>query len=56
MLFRSKGPGRRRGPEPLRSVGNHPDDGQPIQVMAGKYGPYVSHGGVNATLPSTVAP
>jgi DNA topoisomerase-1 len=52
----AKGPGRRRGPEPLRSVGNHPDDGQPIQVMAGKYGPYVSHGGVNATLPNTVAP
>ena len=52
----AKGPGRRRGPEPLRSVGDHPDDGQPIQVMAGRYGPYVSHGGINATLPNGVAP
>jgi len=32
-------------------VGAHPGDGKPVMLSAGKYGPYVSHGKVNATLP-----
>ena len=35
----------------LRVLGKHPGDGQAIALYAGKYGPYVKHGKVNATLP-----
>ncbi len=41
---------------PVRVVGNHPADGAPINLFSGRYGPYVSHGGINATLPRDIAP
>jgi DNA topoisomerase-1 len=41
----------RQGATPIKELGAHPEDGQPIQVFAGKYGPYVKHGKVNATIP-----
>ncbi|WP_028028949.1 type I DNA topoisomerase [Gemmobacter nectariphilus] len=41
--------------EPLRTLGDHPDGG-PIQVMAGRYGPYVKWAKVNATLPRDMTP
>ncbi len=40
---------------PLAVLGDHPDGG-PVQVMAGRYGPYVKWGSVNATLPKGVEP
>ena len=40
----------------LRSLGEHPDDKAPIEVCSGRYGPYVRHGKVNATLPKDVTP
>jgi DNA topoisomerase-1 len=43
-------PQRRGMPTPLKSLGPHPSDGQPVNLFNGRYGPYVSHGGVNATL------
>ncbi len=46
----------RQAAVPLRDVGVHPEDGQPIQVFSGKYGPYVKHGDTNATLPKDRAP
>ena len=46
----------RRGPDPGRALGNHPDKGGPIVVKNGRYGPYASHDGVNATLPSHLTP
>ena len=48
--------GRRRGPTELRKLGEHPDDGGPIAVMDGRYGPYVKHGKLNATLPKDKSP
>lgn len=42
--------------EPLREVGPHPDGGEPIKVFAGRYGPYVRHGKVMASLPRGVEP
>ncbi|MCB2143328.1 MAG: type I DNA topoisomerase [Rhodobacteraceae bacterium] len=40
---------------PLRELGAHPDGG-PVQVMAGRYGPYVKWEKVNATLPKELTP
>ena len=39
-----------------RGLGDHPGEGGPITVHAGRYGPYVKHGKVNATLPKGVDP
>ena len=41
----------RRGATPLRDIGAHPGDGQPIALFEGKYGPYVKHGDVSASIP-----
>nr|MCU0829899.1 DNA topoisomerase [Rhizobiaceae bacterium] len=45
-------PGRARGSAPaaLKSLGDHPEGG-PVTVREGRYGAYVNHGAVNATLP-----
>ena len=48
--------GRRRGPDPIRVVGKHPEDGADITLFKGRYGPYVSHDGIYATLPRAMEP
>ena len=35
----------------VRSLGDHPSDGKPVNLMKGRFGLYVTHGGVNAGLP-----
>jgi DNA topoisomerase-1 len=35
-----------------KELGFHPIDNKPVVLMTGKYGPYVKHGNVNATVPS----
>jgi DNA topoisomerase I len=50
-----RGAGRAASAGPLRSLGAHPAGGE-VQVMPGKYGPYVKWDKVNATLPKGVEP
>jgi DNA topoisomerase I len=40
----------------LRDLGAHPDGTGNVQVFNGKYGAYVKHGKINATLPSDKTP
>jgi DNA topoisomerase-1 len=57
LLAEAKATGRgRAAAKPLRTVGNHPADEAPIELYEGRYGPYVKHGGVNATVPRDVKP
>jgi DNA topoisomerase-1 len=54
---KAKGPRKSRfGADPGRALGDHPDKGGPVVVKNGRYGPYTSHDGVNATLPSDLTP
>jgi DNA topoisomerase I len=54
---RAKGPrGRRFGADPGRPLGDHPVKGGAVVAKNGRYGPYVSHEGVNATLPADKTP
>jgi DNA topoisomerase I len=48
--------GRRFGADPGKALGEHPDKGGAIVVKNGRYGPYVSHNGVNATLTGDKTP
>ncbi|TAJ55530.1 type I DNA topoisomerase [Brevundimonas sp.] len=48
--------GRGAATAPLKDLGAHPETGEPIHVMAGRFGPYVKSGKINATLPKGTAP
>lgn len=44
------------GPAPLAELGVHPSGEGKIEVFAGRFGPYVQHGALRATLPKSVTP
>ncbi|MEW5926751.1 MAG: type I DNA topoisomerase [Gemmatimonadota bacterium] len=46
--------GKRTAAAPLRELGPHPVDGEPVVIMEGRYGPYAKHGSTNASLPKGV--
>ena len=55
LLSEPKGGRRRAAQKVLREMGDHPDDGEPIRMLDGRYGPYVKHGKINASLPKDLA-
>ncbi|MEO8893300.1 MAG: type I DNA topoisomerase [Coleofasciculaceae cyanobacterium] len=46
-----KGRGAGKSKKPLRELGVHPKDEEPINIYDGPYGAYVKHGKTNASLP-----
>lgn len=42
--------------EPLKVFGAHPESGAEVKLMEGRFGPYVTDGTTNATLPKAVDP
>ena len=50
------GRGARASAEPLNTFGPHPESGGEMKLMAGRYGPYVTDGTTNATLPRDQKP
>src|SRR3546814_11842100 len=53
----AEGGGRgRTKAEPLNTLGPHPTSGGDMKLMEGRFGPYVTDGTTNATLPKTADP
>jgi DNA topoisomerase-1 len=40
----------------LRDLGEHPEDGNPVRIMTGRYGPYIKHNKLNASIPNRFDP
>ncbi len=57
LLNEPKGKGRARmKPALLRELGSHPVSGAALQILSGRYGPYVSDGTLNASLGKNMDP
>lgn len=52
LLAQEKGQRRSKA---IRELGEHPKDGTPVAIYEGRYGPYVKHGKVNASLPKNAS-
>lgn len=50
------GRGRAAPREPLKRLGMHPRTDLELKVMEGRFGPYVTDGTTNATLPKSITP
>ena len=56
ILKQPKGRGSRTAASVIADLGKHPSSGEAIQVKTGRYGPYVTDGTVNATVPKGTDP
>jgi DNA topoisomerase I len=55
VLLAEPSSGQRRGPQLVREIGAHPEGGT-VGLYRGRYGPYVSHDGIFASLPRNANP
>jgi DNA topoisomerase-1 len=55
-MLAAERPGRQASSSVIKELGEHPADGKPVNVMKGRFGPYVTHNKVNATLPRSADP
>ena len=44
------------GPAPIRVLGSHPTEEGEIAIYSGRYGPYVQHAKIRATIPKSEDP
>ncbi|MFC4255216.1 type I DNA topoisomerase [Altererythrobacter xixiisoli] len=51
-----KGGGARAKAEPIKTLGAHPTSGGEMRVLPGRFGPYVTDGTTNATIPKDIEP
>ncbi|MCH8124335.1 MAG: type I DNA topoisomerase [Bacteroidetes bacterium] len=42
--------------KPLRTLGEHPESGEQVNIFDGRYGPYVKHKRTNASIPKNTVP
>ncbi|WP_017298517.1 type I DNA topoisomerase [Nodosilinea nodulosa] len=54
LLAQPKAGRGRKKVDPLKDLGAHPDDQEPVAVFNGPYGLYVKHGKVNASVPEGI--
>ena len=47
---------RNSGPQELRILGDHTETGESLVIKSGRYGPYITDGKVNASLPQDADP
>jgi DNA topoisomerase-1 len=52
----ANGKGKAGSSAPIRVLGEHPSLGGKVEVLSGRYGPYIKFGKVNATIPKGMAP
>jgi DNA topoisomerase-1 len=57
LLQQPKGRRGRAAPAaPLKELGPHPGTDKPLKILAGRFGPYVTDGEINASVPRGTAP
>ena len=44
------------GREVIKELGSHPESGKDLEILNGRYGPYVTDGSLNASIPKNMDP